>query len=507
MSAVIRALHAQGQRHPARLALTDQWQSLSFDRLLERIRTDADALRQLGSRVVGLLAENSVDWVVADLAMLAGGMALVPIPSWFTVAQRRHLIESSGIDTLVVDDRAGAAGERYGFQPVATRIGRLAVLRRQAPPNAGSVDPSTTAKVTFTSGSTGQPKGVRLARETIDQVAGRLRQLLADVPIDSHLCVMPLATLLENVAGIYVPLMLGAHVHVPEVAALGLTGSSRFDVRRFRDTLDACQPQSLILTPQLLRALTASFGSDPSHNGRLKFVAVGGARVGDSEIEAAARVGIPAYQGYGLSECGSVVALNRPGLRRAGSVGRPLPGVKVELSGDGEIIVRNQCMLGYLDGPDEPVAAVATGDLGHFDDDGYLYVTGRKKNLFITSYGRNVTPEWPEAELLAQPEIAQACVFGEGRPTNTAVIVPADPGLTRAAIAGAVQRANEALPDYARVAGWIIADEPFSPANGLMTATGKPRRQAIGLRHLADGRSGALASSVSPSTRIEHEFL
>lgn len=508
MSAVIRALQEQGRRHPARLALTDQGQSLSFDRLLERIRDGADALRQSGCRIVGLLADNSVDWVVTDLAALAGGMTMVPIPSWFTAAQARHLVETSGIDTLVVDERTRAAGELHGFETVAARIGRLAVLHKQPPPGAGTAAASAAAKITFTSGSTGQPKGVRLARETMDQVAERLRHVFADLSIDAHLCVMPLATLLENVAGVYVPLMLGACVYVPDAAALGLVGSSQFDVRPFRDMLDACRPQSLILTPQLLRALTASFRGSSAHSERLKFVAVGGARIGQTDIDAAAKVGIPAYQGYGLSECGSVVALNRPGARRAGSVGRPLPGLEVGLGDDGEILVRNQCMLGYLGEPDGEVSAVATGDLGYLDDDGYLYVTGRRKNLFITSYGRNVTPEWPEAELLAQPEIAQACVFGEGRPTNTAVIVPADPCFTQAAIAGAVQRANRALPDYARIAGWIIADEPFSPANGLLTATGKPRRQAIGLRHLVHGGPVHVYAVQSfSSTRTEHELL
>jgi long-subunit acyl-CoA synthetase (AMP-forming) len=241
----------------------------------------------------------------------------------------------------------------------------------------------------------------------------------------------------------------------------------------------------------------------------VKFVAVGGARVSDSDLEAATKVGIPAYQGYGLSECASVVALNRPGDQRAGSVGRPLPGVDVAVSHDGEILVSNQCMHGYLGEPDAQVSAVATGDLGYLDDDGFLYVTGRRKNLFITSYGRNVAPEWPESELLAQRSIAQVCVFGEARPKNIAVIVPASGSVTR--IARAVHLANRALPDYARVAEWLIADEPFSPANGLMTATGKARREAIARRYLVDCRP-VHVHAVSPllSTSLErtdHEFL
>jgi long-subunit acyl-CoA synthetase (AMP-forming) len=458
----------------------------------------ADELRREGSRVVGLSAGNSIDWVLADLAALAGGMTLVPIPPWFTAAQRRHLIVTSKMDTLLIEDRSVTAGEHHGFERCPVRIGRLAVLRRQSIPDMQSADPPATAKMTFTSGSTGQPKGVRLARGTIDLVACRLHQVLADLAIDRHLCVMPLATLLENIAGVYVPLMLGTHVHVPDVTTLGLFGSSRFDVRCFRDTLASSKAQSLILTPQLLRALTASCRGGSIRDGQLKFVAVGGARVSDSDLDAAANCGVPAYQGYGLSECASVVALNRPGDQRAGSVGRPLPGLDIDFGDDGEILVSGQCMLGYLGDGDEQLSVVATGDTGYLDEDGFLYVTGRKKNMFITSYGRNVTPEWPEAELLAQPEIAQACVFGEGRPANTAVIVPAEHGVADAIIERAVRRANGTLPDYARIADWIIAHEPFSAANGLMTVTGKTRRQAVELRHLGaspPARSGEAADS------------
>lgn len=489
-SLILRALQHQGQRHPARLALDDGQQSLTYRGLLESVRVQSEELRQSGSRTVALLADNGIEWALTDLAALAAGVTLVPIPPWFTPAQRRHVIEASGADVIVGDGEVADSG-RAAAMPTRLLASRQVHSAQGSVQGQGLSEPAQAAdvaKVTFTSGSTGRPKGVRLSRATVDAVAERLRQVLADPGIERHLCVMPLATLLENVAGLYVPLMLGATVHLPPVAAVGLTGSSAFDVRRFRKTLDESGAQSLILTPQLLRAFTASVRHDRAGRGGLRFVAVGGARVSEADLEAAAEAGIPAYQGYGLSECASVVALNRPGAHRAGSVGRPLPGVGVTVDAHGEILVRNQCMHGYLGDPPGRTAVVATGDLGHLDDDGFLYVTGRRKNVFITSYGRNVAPEWPEAELLAQPEIAQACVFGEARATNTAIVVPAGAAVTASAIANAVERANAALPDYARVADWIVADEPFSPANGLATATGKPRRQDIEDRYLRASR-------------------
>ena len=291
--------------------------------------------------------------------------------------------------------------------------------------------------------------------------------------------------------------MLGSTVHAPSLATLGLYGSSRIDPRAFRHAVEDAQAQSLILQPELLRALVAAYAQDDAVNRNLRFVAVGGARVADADLVAAAAFGIPAFQGYGLSECASVVALNRPGDVRPGSVGRPLPGVSVSIADDGEILVGNQAMNGYLGESAEAPSVVHTGDLGRVDEDGYLYVTGRKKNVFITSFGRNVSPEWPEAELAHEPAIAQACVFGEAQPINTAVVVPSSPATPAEAITAAIANANQRLPDYARVGEWIVAEAAFAPANGLLTPTGKPRREAIALRYLVSDASPA-RTAVAP---------
>ena len=124
----------------------------------------------------------------------------------------------------------------------------------------------------------------------------------------------------------------------------------------------------------------------------------------------------------------------------------------------------------------------ATGDLGALTADGHLQISGRRKNLLITSFGRNVAPEWVEAALLAQPAIAQALVAGEARPWLAALLVPA-PGAGEAALAAAVAAANATLPDYARIGGWAAA-EPFTPTNGQATGNGRPKRAAI-LSHYA----------------------
>ncbi|RMN85500.1 Long-chain-fatty-acid-CoA ligase [Pseudomonas syringae pv. papulans] len=156
-----------------------------------------------------------------------------------------------------------------------------------------------------------------------------------------------------------------------------------------------------------------------------------------------------------------------------------MPHIWLRLAADGEVLVAGSPMLGYLGDTTPAPAWWPTGDLGELDADGYLYLKGRKKHQFVTSFGRNVNPEWIEAELTQSHCIAQAFVYGEALPSNHALLWPSRPGTTDLQIDEAVNRANQTLPDYARVTSWTRLDEPFSPANGLSTANGRPRREAI----------------------------
>ncbi|OXS13720.1 hypothetical protein CGX12_18210 [Zobellella denitrificans] len=190
----------------------------------------------------------------------------------------------------------------------------------------------------------------------------------------------------------------------------------------------------------------------------------------------ARRLGIPAYEGYGLSECGSVVALNAPGRDKTGTVGRPLDHLRVRIADDGEIHVRGGAMLGYLGAPPTAGGDIATGDLGRLDDDGFLLLTGRKKNVQITAFGRNFSPEWVEAEAQGCPAIDQLVIIGDGLPANVALIRPA--AGREDELAGQIADLNRRLPDYARIHHWLVPS-PSLAARGLLTANGRPRRDAI----------------------------
>jgi acyl-CoA synthetase (AMP-forming)/AMP-acid ligase II len=146
---------------------------------------------------------------------------------------------------------------------------------------------------------------------------------------------------------------------------------------------------------------------------------------------------------------------------------------------DGEIEVRGSLMLGYLG--QEPLDAAwwPTGDLGFVDNDGYVHIEGRKKNVLITSFGRNVSPEWVETVLRSSPSVREAVVFGNGQPQLSAVIWPMNARSNADDVARAIEVANAQLPDYARLAKHVVADVPFTVQSGMSTANGRPQRHAI----------------------------
>ncbi|MFN2166173.1 MAG: AMP-binding protein, partial [Anaerolineae bacterium] len=339
-----------------------------------------------------------------------------------------------------------------------------------------------TAKVTYTSGTTGHPKGVCLTAGAIEGAARTLCEAVGGAPTDRALSLLPLATLLENIGGLYAPLWAGGRAQLPGLSSCGLEGSSGLRVDALIAALQRFDPTTLILVPQLLKALVGAMVGGLPAPGALRLVAVGGAPVSAGLLEQARALGLPVYEGYGLSEAASVVCLNLPGADRLGSVGRPLPHAGVSVSPSGEVLVRAPGFRGYLGGEPRADGPWPTGDLGYLDPDGFLHLNGRRKSPFATAFGRNLAPEWVEGELTSHWAIAQAAVFGEGRPFNTAVIVPG-PAASHAVVASAVRATNRRLPDYARVRRWILASESFNPRNGLASEAGAMRRVAVARRY------------------------
>ncbi|MFO1493333.1 MAG: AMP-binding protein [Lysobacterales bacterium] len=461
-------LRGYARQRPQALALQDAQGALTRGGLWSAVQRLAGQLLATGITRYSSQLDNGIDAVVLDLALRTIGAVHLPLPGFFTPAQRLHAQRDAGIEAhITLGGGAIALSERWTLD----RLEAAPVLL-----------PAATALITYTSGSTGQPKGVCLSAEHLDRVAMSIVDALAGQTPQRHLCLLPLSILLEQVAGVYAALLADAPVLLPPLAATGLRGAAQLDAVQLAACIDQQRPESVILVPQMLQAWLAAAAAGARVPDSLRLIAVGGARVAPSLLDAAARHGLPVCEGYGLSELGSVVCLNRPGRTRPGSVGPALPHARVSVAADGELLIDAPQFLGYVGAARPPAGPYASGDLGSIDDDGYVRIAGRKRNVFITAFGRNVSPEWVESELTQHPLIAQAVVQGEARERNCAVLVlrrAVEPAVLRSAL----DSVNAGLPDYAQVHHYVLASEAFTPANDLLTSNGRVRRERVLARY------------------------
>ena len=208
-------------------------------------------------------------------------------------------------------------------------------------------------------------------------------------------------------------------------------------------------------------------------------------------------LGVKLLQGYGQTEASPVISANRPRQIKIETVGPPVAGVEVKLAKDGEILVRGDLLMkGYWRDENSTSATIQngwlyTGDIGSLDADGFITITGRKKEIIVNSGGENIVPSRVEALLTIEAEIEQAMVDGDQRPWLSAVIVPSQAARDNATsseelknmIADTVERANSRLSQIERVRRFIIADEAFSTENSQLTATLKIRRHVVRARY------------------------
>lgn len=432
---------------------------------------------------IAIAVANHPAWVVLDLATLGDEIPLVPIPFFFSDTQILHAIIDAGADTLITDQPERISlllGDLVIRKSTFTVAGkRLMQLDLQISHKAL---PTGTAKITYTSGTTGNPKGVCLSASAMLEVANSVVKATSIDGDAQHLCVLPLSTFLENVAGVYAALIAGATIHLLTSEEVGFIGS-QLDVHRLHHALLTTKANTAIFIPELLKSLVLAIESGATSLPDLHFLAVGGAAVSSNILLRAKKLALPVYQGYGLSECASVVALNTYSNNQLGSVGKPLSHVEIMLAEDDEILVKGSIFLGYTGDSNAQVNQewLQTGDIGAIDSHGFLHIKGRKKNIFISSFGRNVSPEWVETALLNSPQIVQACVFGEAKPWNLALIVT-NSNMSSQEIDSAIDSINQQLPDYARISKWV-AVSPFTSANQQLTLNGRLKRKEIYLAY------------------------
>lgn len=474
---------------PASARLTDlvSGQSLNQSAIAAAVLEWQQLLTDLSARRLVLWADTSLDWVLLDIACLNIQQLLVPLPLFASEGQLKHVLNAVGPEFLLSDrEVAPALAQQLGL----TLRGRCrsfylyqtpAALQQQALPV-----PAGTQKITFTSGSTGQPKGVCLSAQTqlntAQSLVARIAPKLQAQSQPRHLCLLPLSLLLENIAGVYAPLLAGGEVLLMPDAGRGFAGSSLANPQQLLGLISQTQPNSLILVPELLQLLVQAALKGWPVPASLKFIAVGGAKVAVDTLRQAAALRLPVYQGYGLSECGSVVALCSADATHATddelqSAGKPLSHLEVRIE-QGEIQVKTP-FLGYLGQSLVPHSEwVATGDLGQWTQAGELQILGRRNNLLISSFGRNISPEWVESELTKTGLVQQAVLCGDAKPYCVALLYAA-PTVSDAQLSDYLDWVNQQLPDYARVARYHRLTTALSQLDGTLTSNGRPRRAAI----------------------------
>lgn len=455
------------------IALKYKGKSLTYLALKEAVAQLANWIIDNNVSRIGIAFDNSFAWVVSDLACQQAQICCVPIPLFFSETQQSHIIEESQCEYLLTSE----ALSLYPFMKKDILSDSLNIIGYALTSLATSVCmPKSTNKITFTSGSTGTPKGVCLSSESQWRVAKSIDGAFEQDGVH-HLCLLPLSTLLENIAGIYAPLFHGGTVQLASASARGFEGSRLVNPQALLGLIDSVQPTSIILVPELLMALLHACSKGWLPPASLTFIAVGGAHVSPMLLTQAKARGLPVYEGYGLSEAVSVSTLNAPRCNVLGSAGKALGHNTLHID-NGEVVVTGNHFLGYLNQPESFYPAkVRTGDLGTIND-GVLTLSGRKKNIMVNSAGRNVSPEWIESLLMGSGVLRQVLIFCEARPYCVALLVPASPHISIDELYKATALINQQLPDYAQIENFDVV-APFTVENGLLTQTGKVKRDDV----------------------------
>jgi long-chain acyl-CoA synthetase len=553
------------------------WHWLSYRDFASRVDTLRAALIQGGlarGERVALIAPNGTDWAAVAFATFTAGGVLVPIYPFQRYDDWLETLRDAAprfVFTHNIEAASAVHSWRAELDPNLTIVctshrritGAISLdeLTERALWDARPVVqplPADLAALIYTSGTMGKPKGVELTHANIAANLNSLRQIFPVTPEDRSLAYLPWAHAFGLVVELFGLFSMGASLalapseedlmkslmevqptllfSVPKLFnriydTLQERIKERGSVARrlFDDGLDNARIRRRVRgagkargTVELKAKLYDRFVFQPvrqQFGGRVRYAVSGGAALAPEVAEFVDSLGITLYEGYGLTECSPIVSTNWPGARKLGSVGKPLPSVRVLIdhdvgptTRDGEVIVYGPNVTrSYHNAPEESAQALTrdgglrTGDLGYIDKDGFLYITGRIKEQYKLDNGRYVVPTPLEAELRSSRYIRSAMVYGDGRPFNIALIVPdldavrawaaenqvraADiPSLLRHAeverlFAHEIERYSESFREYERVRAFVLLERDFTIEDGTLTHTLKIRRREVTMRY------------------------
>ena len=537
------------------------WEPISADEFIRKVNSVAQALRTWGiarGDRIAILSENRHEWAVADFACLLVGAVVVPIYTTLTAEQTAYILNDSDARVVFLSaqkqlDKVLSVLDTTCVEKIVVmddieepRALKMSQLMSAAPDShigemGRAAEPEQLATIIYTSGTTGIPKGVML---THGNMAANINFSLRDFGFKegpSCISFLPLShvtarsvdmgLLYSGVTLAYLPqidqlpktlLEIRPHIllSVPRVYEKVHTQvelkSAKFPKKQIynwalrtgrkhrAEILAGKTPRSpawKLANKLVFSKLRAGVG------GKVEVCISGGAPLGRELAEWYADMGMRIFEGYGLTETSPVIAVNTPDACRVGSVGKPLGNVEVRIAEDGEILVRGPSVFhSYWNKPQETRDAFVdgwfkTGDIGRLDEDGFLYVTDRKKDLLKTSGGKFITPQPIEGSLKHHPWVAEAIVVGDKRKFPAVLIVPNFDALEEYArmeglafssrreliaipeiqsrYAGILQAINQDLAQYEKLKKFRLLPEELSSANGTLTASLKLRRRAI----------------------------
>jgi long-chain acyl-CoA synthetase len=523
---------------------------------------------------VGIFSENCPEWTFADLGILSLGAVTVPIYPTASMEDIRYIINHADLKALFVsteEQYRKIEGFKSKFLPAGIilfnpgGLGDVASLEtfreigRCHDLNHGdlyeqcvkSVGPDDLATIIYTSGTTGSPKGVMLThRNFIANYQGSFQRVqIGDR--DSVLSFLPLSHVFERLGGYYFQCAYGVSIAYAEsfmtvaedirkVKPTIVVAVPRFYEKTYARIVEEVQKKSA--WKQRLFKWAVRIGTKTTQlkirehpvpiwlafyngiaqkvvfnklkqamGGRLRFFISGGAPLSKDLARFFYAAGIMILEGYGLTETSPVIAVNALDDFRFGTVGKPIPGIRVKIAEDGEILTQGPCVMkGYYHNPHATAECIKdgwlhTGDIGHFDDEGFLHITDRKKDIIVTAGGKNVSPQNIEGRILADTLFSQALVLGDKRPYLCALLVPnklqvlhyaeqhrmsdipyeelLEHSGVQAWVRKRLEKTMEGLASFETVRAFILLPHEFTLFAGEMTPTLKIKRRVVMKEH------------------------
>ena len=530
------------------------WQVLSWAETAERATRVACALVEAGLRPgehVAMMSPNRPEWLYCDFGIMAAGGVPVPIYPSLLPKTAGFIAEDSKTRFAIASDAAMAA--KFAGLELPKRVFTMdedvkgwsetepkADVRAQVAERLARLQRDDVATVIYTSGTTGEPKGVIFAHRHFLEAAKAALKMFHIGPEDELLSYLPYSHILERVDGIFIETLAGcsfwlAHsaetlfvedIHVARPTIM--LGVPRVFEKLYENVFDQVRKQPvyrraifrwalgigaarlhgnpgpwLRLRVRIAERLVLKPLREKVTGGRLRFFISGGAPLNEKVEEFFWAMGVKILQGWGLTEATSGVTSNTEEVHRYRSVGIPMPGTELRIAEDGEILVHGPLvMIGYKNRPEATDDCIKdgwlkTGDMGFIDQDGFLTITDRKKDLIKTSGGKYVAPLPIEAQLENDRYVKAALVVGDNRQYVVALIVPdwealaADAGFTgdparlvndeavRGRFQTIVDAVNQNLASFETIKHFTLLERDFSEAYGELTPTLKKKRRVI----------------------------